>query len=113
MPIAITEWGPNTVGTDVVIPASTVDHGAGGIADRRPVRRRVLRGFMDQGAMAAHWLELHNNSYLAGVDATNDPFTMANDSRAGATTPRSSRTSSRRAATTWCRRRSRGRSGRR
>ena len=35
--------------------------------------------FMEQGAMAAHWLELHNNSYLAGIDATNDPFTMAND----------------------------------
>ena len=30
--------------------------------------------------MAAHWLELHNNSYLAGIDATNDPFTMVNDS---------------------------------
>ena len=29
--------------------------------------------------MAAHWLELHNNSYLAGIDATDDPFTMAQD----------------------------------
>ena len=29
--------------------------------------------------MAAHWLELHNNGYLAGIDATNDPFTMAQD----------------------------------
>ena len=35
--------------------------------------------FMEQGALAVHWLELHNNSYLAGVDATNDPFTTAND----------------------------------
>jgi hypothetical protein len=35
--------------------------------------------FMEQNALAVHWLELHNNSYLAGIDATNDPFTTAND----------------------------------
>ena len=39
----------------------------------------LTRYFMEQGAMAAHWLELHNNSYLAGIDATNDPFTIAQD----------------------------------
>ena len=80
MPIAITEWGPNTVGTNVVIPASTVDHAPAGSQIAGLFAVESYAGFMDQGAMAAHWLELHNNSYLAGVDATNDPFTMANDS---------------------------------
>ena len=80
MPIAITEWGPNTVGNNVVIPASTVDHAPAGSQIAGLFAVESYAGFMDQGAMAAHWLELHNNSYLAGVDATNDPFTMANDS---------------------------------
>ena len=35
--------------------------------------------FMEQGAASVHWLELHNSGYLAGIDATNDPFTMVND----------------------------------
>jgi hypothetical protein len=80
MPIAITEWGPNTIGNNVMIPPST--------ATAAPVGSQIVglfaalsyAYFMEQGAMAAHWLELHNNSYLAGIDATNDPFTTVNDS---------------------------------
>jgi hypothetical protein len=80
MPVAITEWGPNVIGNNVMIPMST--------ATAAPVGSQIVglfavesyANFMEQGAMAAHWLELHNNSYLAGIDATNDPFTTANDS---------------------------------
>jgi len=80
MPIAVTEWGPNTNnGAGITIPKST--------ATAAPVGSQVLglfaaeayANFLEQGVLAAHWLELHNNSYLAGVDATNDPFTTAND----------------------------------
>jgi hypothetical protein len=80
MPIAITEWGPNVIGNNVMIPASTVDHAPVGSQIVGLFAAESYAWFMDQGAMAAHWLELHNNSYLAGIDATNDPFTMANDS---------------------------------
>jgi hypothetical protein len=80
MPIAITEWGPNTIGNNVMIPASTADHAPVGSQIVGLFAVESYAGFMEQGAMAAHWLELHNNSYLAGIDATNDPFTMANDS---------------------------------
>ena len=81
MPIAITEWGPNTNSAPTHDP--DVDGGPRAGRDRRSPacsRSSRTRRFMDQGAMAAHWLELHNNSYLAGIDATNDPFTMVNDS---------------------------------
>jgi len=42
-------------------------------------KEEAYANFLEQGALATHWLELHNNSYLAGIDATNDPFTMAQD----------------------------------
>ena len=80
MPIAITEWGPNTIGTNVVIPMSTATAAPAGSQIAGLFAAESYANFMEQGAMAAHWLELHNNSYLAGIDATNDPFTMVNDS---------------------------------
>ena len=80
MPVAITEWGPNVIGNNVMIPMSTADHAPVGSQIVGLFAVESYAQFMEQGAMAAHWLELHNNSYLAGVDATNDPFTMANDS---------------------------------
>jgi hypothetical protein len=80
MPIAITEWGPNVIGNNVMIPPSTIDHAPVGSQMAGLFAVESYAQFMEQGAMAAHWLELHNNSYLAGVDMTNDPFTMVNDS---------------------------------
>src|SRR6185503_4468241 len=35
----------------------------------------------EQGALAVHWLELHNRSFLAQIDWNNDPFTRYNDAR--------------------------------
>jgi len=60
MPIAITEWGPNTNAGNVVImpPAGTQIVGI--------FAAESYAHFMEQGALAVHWLELHNDSYLAG-----------------------------------------------
>ena len=80
MPIAITEWGPNTLnGSGITIPMSTADHAPTGSQSLGLFAAEAYAQMMDLGALAAHWLELHNNSYLAGVDATNDPFTTVND----------------------------------
>ena len=82
-------------GSGVTIPTSTADHAPAGSQIAGLFAAESYAKFMDQGALAAHWLELHNNSYLAGIDATNDPFTTAQrHARAGATTARRSRTSS-------------------
>jgi hypothetical protein len=80
MPVAITEWGPNTNGNNVKIPMSTATAAPAGSQIIGLFAAESYANFMEQGAMAAHWLELHNGSYLAGVDATNDPFTTMNDS---------------------------------
>lgn len=69
MPIAVTEWGPNTGPADInaalAPPAGT------------PYTHTQIPGlfaaeayanFMEQGALAVHWLELHNGSYLGGDD---------------------------------------------
>ena len=81
MPVAITEWGPNTVGSpSVMIPMSTATAAPAGSQIAGLFAAEAYAQFMEQGALAAHWLELHNNSYLAGIDATNDPFTTVNDS---------------------------------
>jgi hypothetical protein len=80
MPIAITEWGPNTLCTTCPLPTSTATAAPVGSQLVGLFAAESYARFMEQGAMAAHWLELHNGSYLAGVDATNDPFTTVNDS---------------------------------
>ncbi|HMF41835.1 MAG TPA: hypothetical protein VKQ32_14255, partial [Polyangia bacterium] len=80
MPIAVTEWGPNTNnGAGITIPMSTTDHAPVGSQVLGLFAAEAYANFLEQGVLAAHWLELHNNSYLAGVDATNDPFTTVND----------------------------------
>jgi hypothetical protein len=65
MPIAITEWGPNTNAGAVVImpPAGTQIVGI--------FAAESYAHFMEQGALAVHWLELHNDSYLAGPTTDN------------------------------------------
>jgi hypothetical protein len=79
MPVAITEWGPNTNCQGCAFPMSTATAAPAMSQIAGLFAAESYAGFMEQGALAAHWLELHNNSYLAGVDATNDPFTTAND----------------------------------
>jgi hypothetical protein len=79
MPIAVTEWGPNTNTGNVMIPMSTVNAAPAGSQIVGLFAAESYANFMEQGALALHWLELHNNSYLAGIDLTNDPFTTADD----------------------------------
>jgi hypothetical protein len=79
IPIAVTEWGPNTNAGNVVIPASTATAAPVGSQLVGLFAAESYANFMEQGALAVHWLELHNNSYLAGLDAT-DPFTTVADS---------------------------------
>ena len=80
LPIAITEWGVNTLPGKVVIPPSTATAAPAGSQILGLFAAESYANFMEQGAMAVHWLELHNNSFLAGIDPTNDPFTAENDS---------------------------------
>ena len=80
MPIAVTEWGPNTGTGNVVIPASTAAAAPVGSQIVGLFAAEAYANFMEQGALAVHWLELHNNSYLAGIDLTTDPFTTEDDS---------------------------------
>jgi len=79
MPVAITEWGPNTNSGAINIPMSTATAAPAGSQNAGLFAVESYANFMEQNALAVHWLELHNNSYLAGVDATNDPFTTMND----------------------------------
>ncbi len=79
LPIALTEWGPNTAAGNVALPMST--------STAAPVGSQIVGLFaaetyahlMEQGALSAHWRELHDSSYLAPVDRTNDPFTSVAD----------------------------------
>jgi len=81
MPIAVTEWGPNTNTGNVVIPASTADAAPAGSQLVGLFAAEAYANFMEQGALSVHWLELHNNTYLAGIDPTGDPFTTENDTQ--------------------------------
>ena len=79
MPIAVTEWGPNTAMGNVVIPASTPAAAPVGSQILGLFAAESYANFMEQGALSVHWLELHNNSYLANPDLS-DPFTSMADS---------------------------------
>jgi hypothetical protein len=83
MPIAVTEWGANMLPNLVTLPPSTINAAPAGSQIVGLFAAESYANFMEQGALSVHWLELHNNSYLAGVDAMNpaaDPFTVENDS---------------------------------
>jgi alpha-L-arabinofuranosidase len=69
LPIAITEWGPQTY------PAgSAIDMALNPVAPAAHTKTQIAglfaaesyAHFMEQGTLSAHWLELHNDSYLAG-----------------------------------------------
>ena len=60
IPLAVTEWGPNTLNFDITPPASTQLVGL--------FAADSYAQFMEQGAIHLDWLELHNESYLAQTD---------------------------------------------
>jgi hypothetical protein len=65
MPIAVTEWGPNTFQSGIGAALAPV-------APALPTRTQVAgifaaesyANFMEQGALAVHWAQLHDTSYL-------------------------------------------------
>lgn len=67
LPIAVTEWGPNTNNAgdlQTALSATPPTH------TQLPgiFAAESYANFMEQGALAVHWLELHNNSYLGSTD---------------------------------------------
>jgi hypothetical protein len=78
--IMVTEWGPNTL-KGAELPSSTPDMAPVGSQYAGLFAAESYANFMEQGALAVHWLELHNRSFLASIDWTNDPFTRYNDAR--------------------------------
>ena len=80
MPIMVTEWGPNSL-TGSAPPMSMPDAAPAGSQYAGLFAAESYANFMEQGALAVHWLELHNNSFLAQIDWLNDPFTRYNDTR--------------------------------
>jgi hypothetical protein len=69
MPVAVTEWGPNTGPADIkaaLAPPTSVPYTHTQIPGL--FAAEAYANFMEQGALAVHWLELHNGSYLGGDD---------------------------------------------
>jgi alpha-L-arabinofuranosidase len=63
IPIAVTEWGPNYLNFMITPPTDTQSIGI--------FAANSYAYFMEQNALAVHWLELHADSFLGttGVDA--------------------------------------------
>jgi hypothetical protein len=80
IPIMVTEWGTNSL-TAAGLPGSTPDAAPVGSQYAGLFAAESYANFMEQGALAVHWLELHNASFLAQIDWDNDPFTRYNDAR--------------------------------
>jgi hypothetical protein len=80
LPVMVTEWGPNSLsGND--LPVSMPDMAPAGSQYAGLFAAESYANFMQQGALAVAWLELHNRSFLAQIDWTGDPFTRYNDAR--------------------------------
>jgi hypothetical protein len=80
LPVMVTEWGPNSLsGND--LPVSMPDMAPVGSQYAGLFATESYANFMEQGALAVHWLELHNRSFLAQIDWVGDPFTRYNDTR--------------------------------
>jgi hypothetical protein len=80
IPVMVTEWGPNSLsGND--LPVSMPDMAPVGSQYAGLFATESYANFMEQGALAVHWLELHNRSFLAQIDWNSDPFTRYNDTR--------------------------------
>jgi hypothetical protein len=75
LPIAITEWGPNTLYDGAIIgntwhPESGTrrDTQVGGI-----FAAEAYASFMEQGALAVHWAQLQDNQYLMPTPQPDTP----------------------------------------
>jgi hypothetical protein len=75
LPIAITEWGPQTLYGGAVIgntwhptTGAPRDTQVGGI-----FAAEAYANFMEQGALAVHWAQLHDNQYLLPTPTPDTP----------------------------------------
>jgi hypothetical protein len=72
MPIAVTEWGPNTLADQAPEIAAALTPPAPEIPTHTQFpgifAAESYANFMEQGALTVDWLELHNGSYLTGDD---------------------------------------------
>ncbi len=70
MPIAVTEWGPNTNNAgDLQTALSPPDPGVPTHTQLPGIfAAESYANFMEQGAYSVHWLELHSNTYLGSTD---------------------------------------------
>jgi hypothetical protein len=75
LPIAVTEWGPNTINGGAVIGQTW--HPAVGAGTQTQVggifAAESYANFMEQGALALHWAQLHDNQYLLDTPAPDSP----------------------------------------
>ncbi len=70
MPLAVTEWGPNTNNDGDLKSALSPPSGTAVTHTQLPgiFAADAYANFMEQGALSVHWLELHSATYLGGDD---------------------------------------------
>src|SRR5450432_6143 len=77
MPIAITEWGPNTLYGTAAIIGRTWHPVPPGVPSQTQVggifAAESYATFMEQGALAVHWAQLHDNQYLMPTPQPDTP----------------------------------------
>jgi hypothetical protein len=75
LPIAVTEWGPNTINGGVAIGQAW--HPATGSGTQTQIggifAAESYANFMEQGALALHWAQLHDNQYLLATPTPDTP----------------------------------------
>ena len=76
MPIAVTEWGPNTLyGTAAIIGQTW--HPTTGTPSQLQIgglfAAESYATFMEQSALAVHWAQLHDNQYLLATPVQDTP----------------------------------------
>ncbi|MEO8212974.1 MAG: hypothetical protein ABI560_07265, partial [Myxococcales bacterium] len=76
MPIAVTEWGPNTLYNESAILGRTW-HPTSGMPSQTQIggifAAESYAAFMEQGALALHWAQLHDNQYLMSDPPVDTP----------------------------------------
>jgi hypothetical protein len=75
LPIAVTEWGPNTINGGAAIGQTW--HPAQGVGSQTQVgglfAAESYANFMEQGALALHWAQLHDDQYLLATPSPDTP----------------------------------------
>jgi hypothetical protein len=77
MPIAVTEWGPNTLYGTAAIIGQTWHPAPPGVPSQTQVggifSAESYANFMEQNALAVHWAQLHDTQYLTPAPVQDTP----------------------------------------